>query len=178
MAWEWIGLAAPLAAGAGAAINELTRRGKRDDERLEFARKGLAAAKEDLGAGSALVPAYEREVERALVAGVRVKRRLRELFAKTFGGVIFLGAGIFTAQFGTEVLVQGGDIGTVQEVTSWIWVILGSGFAAGGVGIVLHAQATTSGLRRADDLADVERDLQREIDERDEREIGGGDGSA
>ena len=61
MAWEWIGLAAPLAAGAGAAINELTRRGKRDDDRVEFARTGLAAAKEDLGVDSALVPAYERK---------------------------------------------------------------------------------------------------------------------
>ena len=93
MAWEWTGLGAPLVAAAGDAINEVARRGKRDDERLEFARKGLAAAREDLQ-DPLMIEAYKREPERALVSGVRIHRRARELIGLIVGTCVFIACGV------------------------------------------------------------------------------------
>lgn len=109
-----------------------------------------------------------------LVSGVRVKRRKREFYAKAIVGSILIGVGIFVAQLGSHTLVQNlSDLGTADLIEAWTWVVIGSGFGALGMGMLLHGQATTGGLRRAVSLSDVERDLRS-----DGREIGGADESA
>lgn len=158
MAWEWIGIGAPLTAAAGAWINELSRRSKNDDEQLELARKGLKAAKEDLGGDPVMVAAYEREVERALVRGVRVQRRFREFVGQSVLGFFFLCVGVVIAQFGSRPLVDG-NLSPLEFWTAIVWVVVGGMFGAIGIGVVLHAQATTSAPRRGFHREEVERDL-------------------
>lgn len=150
---DWIGLAAPVVAAAAVVVSELTRKGKRDDEKLEYAENALKAAQrlDD----PVLIEGYRRELERVLVSGIRVTRRTRETALAILLGAILISLGAVLATWAAN-----SPSGTLEDqIGTAVWIVVGSFGAAAGTSMMLHALLASDGLRRGTSRSDIERDL-------------------